>query len=225
VSAAEGGRGEQTRRAILQAAEECFAARGPAGASTREIAATAGVTQPLVLHYFGSKDALFREVIDGAVVRLQAAQAQALSEETDPLDFIVLGLVGLVRETGRNRRILRLTTWARLQGNVPFTPAAGRFWGEVAARFEAARSRGIVRKELDLQATLVVLDAAVKGFWERHDAYSSVGLLQGEGTGRQEGGGDGRGAQALLYLLVRGVVAPPHLAEAERRLAEALIVR
>lgn len=216
MTAAEGGRGEQTRRAILQAAERCFAARGPAGASTREIAAAAGVTQPLILHYFGSKEALFQEVVDRAVHRLQSAQAQALSEETDPLDFVVLGLAGLVRETGRDPLLLRLASWARLQGVGVFTAGAGRLWGEVAARFEQARARGIVREDVDLPATLVVLDAAVKGFWERQEGYASVGLLEPNGR---------RGVEALLRVLLRGVVAPDHLPEAERRLADVLIER
>ena len=48
-----------TRAAILDAAQELFAAQGYAGTSVRSVAAAAGVDASLVHHYFGTKDDLF----------------------------------------------------------------------------------------------------------------------------------------------------------------------
>jgi AcrR family transcriptional regulator len=56
-----------TREAILEAATRRFAAQGYEHAGVREIAADAGVTAALVNRYFGSKEGLFAEVIDGAL--------------------------------------------------------------------------------------------------------------------------------------------------------------
>lgn len=53
--AGEGG----TRDAVLSAARQSFARQGYAGTTIRAIAAIAGVDPALVLHFFGSKDALF----------------------------------------------------------------------------------------------------------------------------------------------------------------------
>jgi AcrR family transcriptional regulator len=50
------------RDSILKAAEMAFAERGYAGTSLREIVKRANVTQPLVTYYFGSKEALFKEI-------------------------------------------------------------------------------------------------------------------------------------------------------------------
>jgi AcrR family transcriptional regulator len=50
------------RQKILRAAESTFAEHGYAGTSLRQIVARANVTQALVTYYFGSKDALFKEV-------------------------------------------------------------------------------------------------------------------------------------------------------------------
>jgi AcrR family transcriptional regulator len=50
------------RERILNAAEATFADHGYAGTSFRKIVARAQVTQALVTYYFGSKDALFKEV-------------------------------------------------------------------------------------------------------------------------------------------------------------------
>jgi AcrR family transcriptional regulator len=52
-----------TRDAILASARQAFARSGYDGAGVREIAAGAGVTAMLVNRYFGSKEALFAEVV------------------------------------------------------------------------------------------------------------------------------------------------------------------
>jgi AcrR family transcriptional regulator len=56
-----------TREAILKAATRRFATQGYERAGAREIAADAGVTAALVNRYFGSKEALFAEVIKRAL--------------------------------------------------------------------------------------------------------------------------------------------------------------
>lgn len=53
---------EQTRRDILVAAGRRFARAGYAAVRLKDIADDVGVTAPLVIRYFGSKQALFREV-------------------------------------------------------------------------------------------------------------------------------------------------------------------
>jgi AcrR family transcriptional regulator len=50
------------REQVLAAAFELFCEHGYAGTSTRRIAEAAGVTEGLVFHYFGSKEALLLEI-------------------------------------------------------------------------------------------------------------------------------------------------------------------
>lgn len=52
------------RETILKRAIEAFAAHGYEGASTAQIARTAGVTQPLVHYHFSSKENLWRAAVD-----------------------------------------------------------------------------------------------------------------------------------------------------------------
>lgn len=52
-----------TRAALLAAAEELFAERGFDHSTVRDIAERAGVNQALLFRYFGSKGALFAEVM------------------------------------------------------------------------------------------------------------------------------------------------------------------
>src|ERR1035437_10329628 len=56
----------ETRRGILRAAEESFATAGFVGATTRQVAARAGVNVATLYYHFGSKEKLYRAVLDAA---------------------------------------------------------------------------------------------------------------------------------------------------------------
>ena len=66
VGRPRGGDPVETRRGILNAAEECFAASGFVGATTRRVAARAGVNVATLHYHFGSKEKLYRAVLDAA---------------------------------------------------------------------------------------------------------------------------------------------------------------
>jgi TetR/AcrR family transcriptional regulator, regulator of cefoperazone and chloramphenicol sensitivity len=56
----------ETRRGILRAAEESFATAGFVGATTRQVAARAGVNVATLHYHFGNKEKLYRAVLDAA---------------------------------------------------------------------------------------------------------------------------------------------------------------
>lgn len=62
----EGGyaRGDETRHRIIEAAVELFGEHGFEGASTREIAARAGVNAPALQYYFENKEGLYRACVE-----------------------------------------------------------------------------------------------------------------------------------------------------------------
>ena len=68
-------RGEETRGRILEAALELFADSGFDGASTRTIAERAGVNLPAIQYYFGSKEGLYRAVVEQFSQQMQAGVA------------------------------------------------------------------------------------------------------------------------------------------------------
>ena len=55
---------EEVRAAVLAAAGELFAERGPSAVSVRDIASLAGVNHGLIHRHFGSKEGLLRETLE-----------------------------------------------------------------------------------------------------------------------------------------------------------------
>ena len=64
---------DATRERILAAALDLFSERSFEGATTREIAARAGVTQPLLNYHFSTKYDLWAAAVDGLFSELRAA--------------------------------------------------------------------------------------------------------------------------------------------------------
>ena len=73
--------GQQTRRALLDAAGPLFGAHGLAGVSQGDIAQAAGAFPSQVTYYFGSKEALFVEAACRGVLRA-ATEVERAGERT-----------------------------------------------------------------------------------------------------------------------------------------------
>lgn len=71
---------EERRELILQAATEVFGSYGYHGATTDQIAKTAGVSQPYVVRMFGTKERLFLEVIERALIFILVSFRGVLAE-------------------------------------------------------------------------------------------------------------------------------------------------
>lgn len=67
---------EATKGRILETAARLFSARGAGDTSIRDIAKQAGVSLAMVLHYFGSKDELYRSSIDLMYLELAELRAE-----------------------------------------------------------------------------------------------------------------------------------------------------
>jgi AcrR family transcriptional regulator len=79
-------RGDATRQRILDAAIGMFAQCGFEGASTRQLAAEAGVNQPAIQYHFSSKDGLYRAAIDCIADDLRGQMAEVNIKVTAVLD-------------------------------------------------------------------------------------------------------------------------------------------
>src|SRR5215469_4753092 len=137
-------RAEQRRRTearILDAATQVFMADGYERTTIRAVAAAAGVDAGLVMHYFGSKQELFRRVIDAAPVpEISGAPGQAAEQ-------ILAGLASRLE----SEPIASLT----LLRSMLTTPEAASAAEVAIARYEAQIAQAIPAADADLRAAII----------------------------------------------------------------------
>jgi TetR/AcrR family transcriptional regulator len=69
---------------ILMAAEKVFAEKGLKGARVKEIAELSAVNPALINYYFGSKENLYRTVIENFFLRVERLTVSVMEQEADP---------------------------------------------------------------------------------------------------------------------------------------------
>jgi len=66
---------------ILKSALELFSDKGYEATSVREICEAAGITKPTLYHFYGSKEGVYRALVEGALERFRGDIHRALSGE------------------------------------------------------------------------------------------------------------------------------------------------
>jgi AcrR family transcriptional regulator len=132
----------QTEARILDAASRVFVADGYERTTIRAVASTAGVDPGLVMHYFGSKQELYRRVIDAAPVpELGGTPAEAAEQ-------ILAGVADrLVSEPVASLALLR---------SMLTNPEAASAASTGIARYEAQIAQAIPADDADLRAAIIV---------------------------------------------------------------------
>ncbi|AOI75471.1 CerR family C-terminal domain-containing protein [Burkholderia sp. NRF60-BP8] len=103
TSAGGYARGDETRQRIIEAAIELFGDRGFAGASTREIAARAGVNAPALQYYFENKEGVYRACVETIaengwqVFAPAVGHARAMLDADASVDALIDAFIGLLR--------------------------------------------------------------------------------------------------------------------------------
>ena len=131
----------RTEARILDAATQVFFSAGYDRATIRAVASSAGVDAGLVMHYFGSKQELYRRVIDAAPVPevsgtpAEAAE-QILAGLADRLTSPPVASLALLRSMLTN-------------------PEAASAASTGIARYEAQIARAIPADDADLRAAII----------------------------------------------------------------------
>jgi TetR/AcrR family transcriptional regulator, repressor for uid operon len=93
---------DETRKRILHAARLVFSERGYDGATFQAIAVRADLTRPAINHYFSSKRALYREVVDQTNELVVVAGIQRAQRETTLVGRLTAFISAAVRANSEN---------------------------------------------------------------------------------------------------------------------------
>jgi TetR/AcrR family transcriptional regulator len=159
---------EATRTAILQAAEDCFAQEGFAGARVDAIAAAAGYNKSLIFQYFIDKLGLYQEVVRRMKARLNGGIAEVMQPFADDAgaaldpghvrDLIEVGIRWTFDYYLSNPNIVRILAWEAASGWRAFNAIEEEQEQRESTVLRRAQEAGIVRHGLD--PILALLTAA-----------------------------------------------------------------
>ncbi|MEL6510371.1 MAG: TetR family transcriptional regulator C-terminal domain-containing protein [Pseudomonadota bacterium] len=78
----------EKRQVILKAALDVFSIQGLRGATLEKIAEAAGMSKPHVIYYFGSKDAIYAQLLE-SLLEIWVSPLRNLSRDGDPMTEIL----------------------------------------------------------------------------------------------------------------------------------------
>ena len=162
---------EETRRRIIEVALGLFAERGYEGVSVRDIAEGAGAVHGLIRHHFGSKEGVWRAVVDAAGAEYEGALrpliADAAAPEEEAVGAAAEVVRGVVLVSARHPGIASLLAHEGTEGGERLDHLIGHaaplreLWAPI---FERAQSQGYLRQFDEDTFFLFLLTAGVIPF-------------------------------------------------------------
>lgn len=112
-------RGAEVREKVLHAALECFGAFGFEGTSTRAVAERAGVSHPLLIYHFDSKEQLWQSTMEEVIgqYRLEFERRLGLVAVGDPVAGLRAFIENFVLFSARTPQLYRVMTQDSTQGS------------------------------------------------------------------------------------------------------------
>mgnify|MGYP006293544921 CR=1 FL=1 len=172
---------QATREKILKAATQVFAKHGYQGGSVEKISRAAKSVDRMIYYYFGSKEGLFTEVIEGIYRRMNEAEAQLSLQVDDPvaaLKQVIDFVLGYYR--ANPEFITLLNTENLLQGrHIARSPRAAEYSSPAVGVIADILTRGQAMQLFrpDLQARQVYLLIVSTGYFLMSNRYTLSAFL------------------------------------------------
>ena len=123
---------------ILEAAEEVFATAGFSGARTAAIARRAGVPKANLHYYFGTKEALYRRLLE-AILEVWLGMGESIRPEADPAQAFAAYIAAKVEHSRRRPHASKVFANEMLHG----APQLRSYLRHALKRWVAAKARVI----------------------------------------------------------------------------------
>lgn len=183
------GRDAGTAEAILDAAERLFAAQGFAATTIKQIGAAAGQNPALIYYYFGSKEELYRRLLQRLFSTIAARGTATLAESPSP-PAAVRALMGVqsqvLSEHPSVPRLLarELADYGAAHAQEGITQVATTAFARLLAFIQEGQRTGIFRGDMDPRFAAISAISLIPYF---HIFKPAAGiLLGGDGEPTQE---------------------------------------
>lgn len=139
-----------TRARILEAAFALFVKKGFAAVTMRELAEQSDVTKSLIHHHFGTKEGLWEAVKEMAFARYYEGQKEELEQAGSPNpELLKNGVIRFFHFLADNPQVVRLFSWAHLEGDSSCSHMDAELVGLGAERVRQAQEAGLLRADVN----------------------------------------------------------------------------
>ena len=136
--------GPRRRRQLLDVALEQFSEGGFHGTSMEQIAESAGVTKPVLYQHFGSKRALYLELLEDVGSQLMEAITKATAEAGGPRQQVEGGFTAYFRYVSERRSAFRVLFGEGTRRDEQFSEAVSRVEESIAGAIA-----GLIQADID----------------------------------------------------------------------------
>lgn len=172
--------GDDARGVILESGLTVFAEHGFHGATMRDIAGKAGVSQGLLHHHFGSKNGLWEKVGERITADFMAYMTEAVPADSRPEEGMRAMLRALLSYWKEHPQAFRFNHWRLLEGPKTERVSRSRHIAQPGvALVQKAQEAGFIRDDMPPGLALVMTGSIIQ-FWlhsalEVRDALAVTG--------------------------------------------------
>jgi AcrR family transcriptional regulator len=134
---------------ILQSALELFSSKGYDATSVREICEAAGITKPTLYHFYGSKEGVYRALVEGVLERFRSELVDRIAEP-GPVDQRLMRVARQYFDAARGHRDLMRFLFSIVHNPPESAPAIdmSAFYEDVVRRVAEVTDEGVARGDL-----------------------------------------------------------------------------
>jgi AcrR family transcriptional regulator len=134
---------------ILQSALELFSSKGYDATAVREICEASGITKPTLYHFYGSKEGVYRALVEGVLERFRSQLVDQIAQPGP----VVLRLQRVARayfDAARGQRDLMRFLFSIVHNPPASAPAVdlSSFYEEIVRLVAGVTDEGVLRGEL-----------------------------------------------------------------------------
>jgi TetR/AcrR family transcriptional regulator len=169
---------ELSQARILASAQTLFIERGFAGTSMSAIAKHSGVTQSMIHHYFGSKEALWRAVKKLSYDEYLTHQQQLLDlDEGDIGKFAQHSISSRFHFFQKNPQMSRLLSWLQIMEDPSGMETGQEVGRQLLDKIRQAQAAGQIRGDIEPENILAMsLALTTHWFQSRHVIENLTGI-------------------------------------------------
>jgi AcrR family transcriptional regulator len=193
---------DEARADILDAAIQALSARGPDAIGLKEVAAAAGVSHALIIHYFGSYDGLVAATIRETMTRLRSHLVAQLATTAEPT---VVTLLEAYLDTALDPLYSRLVTWALLQGHEAMTTYADLLTEET--ELIVTGIQGMLAGKVTPEPSRLELETVLVAIWSMAAGYVAGREFFWRAMGRTAGPKRDRDLRNAVTTLARNLMS------------------